>query len=107
MCVDSFIINPLPSPATDGVWIELTYPDGKPYHGHCGGAARTTRLIFLCDPLVPGLVSWSIINIDILTQLSIVPTWICILHKHTLMFRGSLTFLTRIGMIVCVSTRSL
>ena len=42
--------------ASDGVWIELTYSKGDSYHSHCNKAPRSARLIFLCDPLVNGLV---------------------------------------------------
>ena len=42
--------------AADGVWIELTYSDGIAYKHHCNGAARSARLIFLCDPLIRGMV---------------------------------------------------
>ena len=43
--------------AKDGVWIELTYYGGKNYSSHCANGPRISRLIFLCDPLIQGLVS--------------------------------------------------
>ncbi len=54
-----------PLSAADGVWIELTYSDGAPYGHHCNGAKRSARLIFLCDPLINGLVGEPIVTLSV------------------------------------------
>jgi len=33
-----------------GGWIELHYANGENYHSHCGGIARSARILFDCDP---------------------------------------------------------
>ena len=45
------------SVGTDGAWIELTYPGGDNYGSHCQKTSRTARIVFLCDPNIPGMVS--------------------------------------------------
>jgi len=77
------------------VWIELTYPSGDRYGSHCSGAARTARIVFLCDPNVAGMVREALCG----------PT-----RNHLLMFpplRVILTFWRRIVMMTSVTTCSL
>ena len=31
-------------------WLELLYTNGDVYRHHCGGSARKTRIMFVCDP---------------------------------------------------------
>ena len=45
------------SVGADGAWIELTYPGGDKYGSHCQKTSRTARIVFLCDPNIPGMVS--------------------------------------------------
>ena len=48
--------------ARDHVWTELTYTNGDHYGSHCGKEDRKGRIIFLCDPLIPGKVSCRLIE---------------------------------------------
>ena len=106
----TYMYHSLAPIAKDGVWIELTYSGGTNYTSHCGSRPRTARLIFLCDPLIQGLVSsfdqGSTCHTDKWTHDYIQPG-LYYYSVCTQSYRGRLTSLKRTGMTMCVSTRSL